>query len=62
MRDNRNFFWIVCILTAIGSIYWSVMSLLQNSKPIFMAFLIINIVVLIVDIVCFIVDKKKNAK
>ena len=62
MSDNKNFFWIVCILTAIGSIYWSVMSLLQNSKPIFMAFLIINIVVLIVDIVCFIVDKKKNAK
>ena len=60
MSENKNFFWIVCMITAIGAIYWSAMSLLQNSKPIFIAFLIVNIVVLIIDIVCLIIDKKKK--
>lgn len=60
MSENKNFFWIVCIITAIGAIYWSAISLLQNSKPIFIAFLIVNIVVLIIDIVCLVIDKKKK--
>ena len=60
MSENKNFFWIVCIITAIGAIYWSVMSMLQNSKPTSIAFLIINIVVLIIDIVCLVIDKKKK--
>ena len=34
--------------------------MLQQSKTIFTAFLIVNIVVLVVDIICFIIDKKKK--
>ena len=60
MSENKNFFWIVCIITAIGAIYWSAMSMLQNSKPMFIAFLIINIVVLVIDVVCLVIDKKNK--
>ena len=60
MGENKNFFWIVCIITAICAIYWSAISMLQQSKPIFTVFLIVNIVMLIVDVVCFIIDKKKK--
>ena len=58
MSKNKNFFWIICIVTAVGAIYWSAMSLLQQSRPIFIAFLIVNIAVLIINIVCLIIDKK----
>ena len=60
MGENKKFFWIVCIITAVGAIYWSAISMLQQSKTIFTVFLIVNIVVLIVDIICFIIDKKKK--
>ena len=60
MSENKNFLWIVCIITAIGAIYWSSMSMLQNSKPMFIAFLIINIVVLVIDVVCLVIDKKNK--
>ena len=60
MSENKNFFWIVCIITAIGAIYWSAMSMLQNSKPMFIVFLIINIVVLVIDVVCLVIDKKNK--
>lgn len=60
MGENKNFFWIVCIITAIGAIYWSAISMLQQSNTIFTIFLIVNIVVLIVDIICFLIDKKKK--
>ena len=58
-QDNRNFFWIVCIVTVIGAIYWSVISVLQQPRPLFIVFLAINIVSLIVNIVCWVIDSKK---
>ena len=62
-QDNRNFFWIICIVTVIGAIYWSVISVLQQLRPLFIAFLAINIVSLIVNIVCWVIDSKKaNSK
>lgn len=60
MGENKNFFWIVCIITAIGAIYWSAISMLQQSDPIFTVFLTVNIVVLAVDVICFMIDKKKK--
>ena len=63
MNQDNKFFWIVCVITAIGAIYWSVMSTLQQPKPLFIAFLVINIVSLIVNIVCWVIDSKKaNSK
>ena len=62
-QDNRKFFWIICIVTVIGAIYWSVISVLQQPRPLFIAFLAINIVSLIVNIVCWVIDsKKRNTK
>ena len=62
-QDNRNFFWIICIVTVIGAIYWSVISVLQQPGPLFIAFFAINIVSLIVNIVCWVIDSKKaNSK
>jgi preprotein translocase subunit SecE len=62
-QANRNFFWIICIVTVIGAIYWSVISVLQQPRPLFIAFLAINIVSLIVNIVCWVIDSKKaNSK
>ena len=59
-QDNRNFFWIICIVTVIGAIYWSVISVLQQPRPLFIAFLAINIVSLVVNIVCWFIDSKKT--
>ena len=62
-QDNRNFFWIICIVTVLGAIYWSVISVLQQPRSLFIAFLAINIVSLIVNIVCWVIDSKKaNSK
>ena len=62
MEKNNNFFWIVSFITVIGAIYWSVMSMLQQPKTLFVVFLILNIVALITNIICFTIDKKKFAK
>ena len=58
--DNGKFFWIICFVTVIGAIFWSVMSVLQQSRPLFIAFLAINIVSLVVNIVCWVIDSKKR--
>lgn len=60
MENNSKFFWIVCFVTVIGAIYWSCMSMLQQSKILFAIFLIINVISLIVNIICFTIDKKKK--
>ena len=58
--DNRKFFWIICFVTIIGAIFWSVISVLQQSRPLFITFLAINIVSLVVNIVCWVIDSKKR--
>ena len=60
MEKNNNFFWIICFMTVIGAIYWSAMSMLQQPTILFTVFLIINIVSLITNIICFVIDKKKK--
>ena len=62
MEKNNNFFWIVSFITVIGGIYWSVMSMLQQPKTLFVVFLILNIVALITNIICFTIDRKKSQK
>ena len=62
MKENMTFFWIVCIITSLGALFWSVSSLLQQPAPLFIAFLVINIISLITNIVCWIMDTKKNKK
>lgn len=59
-QDNRKIFWIVCIVTVIGAIYWSLVSVLQQPRPSFITFLAINIVSLVVNIVCWVIDSKKT--
>ena len=62
MEKDNNFFWIVSFITVIGGIYWSVVSMLQQPKTLFVVFLILNIVALITNIICFIIDKKHSQK
>ena len=62
MEKNNKFFWIVSFITVIGAIYWSVMSMLQQPKTLFVVFLILNIVALITNIICFTIDKKNSQK
>ena len=59
-QESRKFFWCVCIITVIGAVYWSVISVLQQPRPLFIVFLAVNIVSLIVNIVCCIIDLKKR--
>ena len=59
MEKNKNLFWIVCLITVVGSILWSVTSMLREPNPVFAVFLTVNIAVFIVDVVCFIIDKRK---
>ncbi len=61
-QDNRKFFWIVCIVTVIGAIYWSAMSIIQQPRLLFVAFLAVNIISLVVNIICWIIDYKKANK
>ena len=62
MEKNNNFFWIVSFATVIGAIYWCVMSMLHQPKTLFVVFLILNIIALITNIVCFAIDKKKKSQ
>lgn len=59
-QDNRNFFWIVCIVTVIGAIYWSAISVIQQPRLLFVLFFIVNIISLVVDIICWIIDYRKQ--
>lgn len=59
-QDNRKFFWIICIVTAIGALYWSAISVLQQPRPLLIAFLAINMASLVVNIVCWVIDSKKT--
>ena len=58
--DNRRFFWIICFVTVIGAIFWSVISALQQPRPLYITFLAINIISLVVNIVCWVIDSKKR--
>lgn len=60
-QNNRIFFWIICIVTVLVALYWSVTSVLQQPRPLFIAFLVINIVSLVVNAVCWIIDSKKTS-
>ena len=62
MQENRSFFWIVCLITSLGAIFWSATSLMQQVTPLFIAFLVINIISLITNVVCWIIDVKKSKK
>ena len=62
MQENRSFFWIVCLITSLGAIFWSVTSLMQQTTPLFVAFLVINVISLITNAVCCIIDVKKPKK
>ena len=59
-RENRRFFFIVCLVTVIGAIVWSAVSLLQEPRPLFIAFLAINVASLAVNTVCFAIDIKNT--
>jgi hypothetical protein len=62
-QDNKKFFWLICIITVIGAIFRSVISVLKQPPPLFIAFLIINILSLIINIICYVIDfKKTNTK
>ncbi len=59
-QENRKFFWIICIVTVIGAVFWSAIFVLQQSRPLFIAFLVINIISLVVNIICWVIDSKKT--
>ena len=61
-QKTGAFFWIVCLITSIGALYWSVTSLMQQVTPLFIAFLVINVISLITNAVCWIIDVKKSKK
>ena len=62
MKENMTFFWIVCLITSLGAIFWSATSLMQQPAPLFIAFLVINVISLITNAVCWIIDFKQNKK
>ena len=62
MKENMTFFWIVCVITSLGALFWSATSLLQQISPLYVAFLIINVVALATNVVCWLMDVKKSKK
>ena len=61
-QKTGSFFWIVCLITSLGAIFWSATSLMQQVTPLFIAFLVINVISLITNAVCWIIDVKKSKK
>lgn len=59
-QKNNKFFWIMCLVTAIGAVCWSAIFVMQQAHRMFVAFLIINIVCLLVNVGCLIFDIRKN--
>lgn len=59
-KQNNHFFWIVCFVTVVGAIFWSLTSLLQTPSPLYIAFSVINGVALATNLVCFILDRKNR--
>ncbi|MBQ7378998.1 MAG: hypothetical protein IJW70_04870 [Clostridia bacterium] len=62
MKENMTFFWIVCLITSLGATFWSVTSLMQQTSPLIIVFLAVNVLSLITNIVCWIIDVKKAKK
>ncbi len=61
MNDrNLKLFWIACFVSVIVAIYWSAISMLRQPKPLYTAFLIINLTALVVNVICFVIDRNKN--
>ena len=50
----------MCLVTAIGAVCWSAIFVMQQAHRMFVAFLIINIVCLLVNVGCLIFDIRKN--
>ena len=61
-QKTGSFFWIVCLITSLGAIFWSATSLMQQVTPLFIVFLVINVISLITNAVCWIMDVKKSKK
>ena len=59
-KNNNYFFWIVALLSVAAALYRSVISLVQSPSPLFITFTVINVLALVIDIVCFAIDIKKN--
>ncbi len=61
-QKTGAFFWIICVITSLGAIMWSATSIMQQPTPLYIAFLVINVICLAVNVVCWIIDAKKNKK
>lgn len=59
MNKERKMYWLIFLVTIIVGIYWSLMFVLQQPQPLFIAFLVINIISLITTIICFVFDIKR---
>ena len=60
MEQSRNNFRIICSITVICALGLSAISMLTQPGPLFAAFLAINTVSLIVNIVCFIIKRNNT--
>ena len=59
-KENLMLFWAMIFLTPIVATVWSVMFLLTAPRPLFVVFLILNILVLITNITCFFLSRRKK--
>jgi len=59
-QENKRIFWIFSFVTVVGAIFWSVMLVMQQPYPLFITFLLANIVALIVNVICLVIDIKKS--
>lgn len=56
MEQSKKFFWTMCFISVICALGLSAVTMLQKPSPMPAAFLVINAVSLIVNIVCFVID------
>lgn len=57
-KENRKTVFIACILSAAVGIFWSLLSLAKDSRPLFWVFLTVNLLSLMLVVFCLVWDKR----
>ena len=58
MEQNQNYVWLVCFVTCLIGLYWSILSLVRDGGVLPIVFLCINVVCTITVALCFAKDRK----
>lgn len=62
MKQNSSLFWPMCFMTPLVGIVWAIRLILVQARVLFIALLVVNLLVLLINTVCYMLSKKKENK